>query len=186
MRDYPAEYDEENLNNAYFAEAFPDTEGLGDLYRQTYKWTPCGPSMGATITYVKVFEPDYGSDMPYEEQVTETLYCDNLYKLGTWAQMDDQGILLLGLCVSSIVEGVDYETETIEVDAKQLDEEPEKFAARFSAAVEKINKEADSIWNDTHGCESCAKHWGIDFDAECGNIPVWTECAECGGSGTVI
>jgi hypothetical protein len=35
MNDYPPEYDQENLDNQYFAEAFPDAKGLGDLYRQT-------------------------------------------------------------------------------------------------------------------------------------------------------
>jgi hypothetical protein len=36
MKDYPEEYDQENLDNQYLAEAFPDAKGLGDLYRQTY------------------------------------------------------------------------------------------------------------------------------------------------------
>jgi hypothetical protein len=35
MKDYPEEYDQENLDNQYLAEAFPDAKGLGDLYRQT-------------------------------------------------------------------------------------------------------------------------------------------------------
>jgi hypothetical protein len=42
---------------------------------------------------------------------------------------------------------------------KQLDEEPKAFAERFYKAVKEVNAEANSIWNDTHGCETCAKHW---------------------------
>jgi hypothetical protein len=47
MKDYPEEYDQENLDNQYLAEAFPDAKGLGDLYRQTYKYTACGPWLSA-------------------------------------------------------------------------------------------------------------------------------------------
>ena len=58
MRDYPTEYDEEHLDNQYFARAFPDAKGLGDLYHQTYKYTACGPYLSAKIQYIKVLEPD--------------------------------------------------------------------------------------------------------------------------------
>jgi hypothetical protein len=53
MKDYPEEYDQENLDNQYLAEAFPDAKGLGDLYRQTYKYTACGPWLSAEFNTSK-------------------------------------------------------------------------------------------------------------------------------------
>jgi hypothetical protein len=69
MNDYPTEYDQENLDNQYFAEAFPDAKGLGDLYRQTYKWIACGPWLSAKVQYIKVLEPDGFDDYPHEQEV---------------------------------------------------------------------------------------------------------------------
>jgi hypothetical protein len=153
MNDYPPEYDQEQLDNQYFAKAFPDAKGLGDLYRQTYKYTACGPWLSARIQYIKVIESDgYGGDMPFEKEVVEWVHSDDLYSLGTWADMDSQGVLVTALMVGSIVEGCDQGTDQHELGVKQLDEEPKAFAERFYKAVEAVNAEANSIWNDTHGC----------------------------------
>jgi len=190
MRDYPTEYDQENLNNSLLAEAFPDAKGLGDLYRQTYKYTECGPWLSAQIQYIKVIESDgYGSDMPYEQKVIEWVHSDDLYNLGTWADMDSKGILVTALMVGSIVEGCDHGTEEHELEVKHLDEEAQEFAERFYKTVEEINAEAKTIWNDTHGCETCAIHWqedGLKFDGADGATPVWEDCPECGGDGVWV
>ena len=112
MKDYPEEYDQENLDNKYLAEAFPDAKGLGDLYRQTYKYTACGPWLSARIQYIKVLETDgFSGDMPYEKEVVEWVHSDDLYSLGTWADMDSQGALVTALMVGSIVEGCDQGTD---------------------------------------------------------------------------
>ena len=152
MNDYPPEYDQENLDNQYFAEAFPDAKGLGDLYRQTYKYTACGPWLSARIQYIKVLEPDGFDDYPHAQEVEEWIHSDDLYRLGTWADMDSQGVLVTALMVGSIVEGCDFGTDEHELEVKQLDEEPDVFAKRFNDAVEAVNAEANSIWNDTQEC----------------------------------
>lgn len=178
--------DAENLDNRYFFEAFPDFVSFAELYRATYKYTSCGPSLGVTVTYRKTVESDGFNDLPFDQQVTETLYCSELEKLGTWEDMDNAGILAVSLCVSSIVEGVDQCTATHEVEVQQLDETPSEFAHRFYSTVDAVNTEANDIWHETHGCETCAQHWDVDFDENFGQIPVWTECPNCGGFGTVI
>lgn len=197
MRDYPPEYDQERLDNKYLAEAFPDAKGLGDLYRQTYKYTECGPWLSARIQYIKVLEPDGFDDYPHEQEVEEWIHSNELYRLGTWADMDSQGILVTALMVGSIVEGVDFGTAEYELEINQLDEWPKDFAKRFYKAVEEVNDEANFIWNDTHGCETCAKHWhdeGVlshtygSFEGWDGRTPVWKDCPApaCQGSGVVV
>lgn len=196
MNDYPPEYDEECLNNQYFAKAFPDAEGLGDLYLQTYKYTACGPWLSAKIQYTKVLETDgYNGDMPCEKEVVEWVHSTDLYRLGSWSDMDSQGMLVTALKVGSIVEGVDYGTDEHGLEVKQLGEDPEQFAKRFYKAVEEVNAEANSIWNDTHGCETCAKHWHEEgvlshsygrFEGNDGVTPIWKDCPACGGAGNVI
>jgi hypothetical protein len=108
MNDYPPEYDQEQLDNQYFAKAFQDAKGLGDLYRQTYKYTACGPWLSARIQYIKVLEPDGFDDYPHEQEVVEWIHSDDLYRLGTWADMDSQGVLVTALMVGSIVEGLRF------------------------------------------------------------------------------
>ena len=100
MNDYPPEYDQENLDNQYFAEAFPGAKGLGDLYRQIYKYTACGPWLSAEIQYIKVLETDgFSGDMPYEKEVVEWVHSDDLYRLDTRADMDSKGVLVTALMV---------------------------------------------------------------------------------------
>ena len=146
MKDYPQEYDEERLDNQYFAEAFPDAKGLGDLYRQTYKYTECGPWLSARVQYIKVLEPDGLDEYPHEQKVVEWVHSDDLYRLGTWADMDAQGILVTALMVGSIVEGCDHETDSHEIEVRQLDEDPDQFAERFYKVVEAVNDEANYIF----------------------------------------
>ena len=148
MNDYPQEYDEERLDNQYFAEAFPDAKGLGDLYRQTYKYTACGPWLSARVQYIKVLEPNGFDEYPHEQEVTEWFHSDDLYRLGSWSDMDSQGVLVTALMVGSIVEGCDQGTSEYELEVKQLDEGPEQFAERFYKTVEEVNTEAKLIWNE--------------------------------------
>lgn len=165
----------EPKDNELVKEAFSEYEGLGDLYRTTYKYTACGPSVGACI------EPG------------GWMYCDSLYKLGTWEDMDKKGQVILALSVGSIVEGVGYDCDTIEIEVHSF-ETAEALEAAFDEAVDDVNKQADAIWKETHGCETCEKHWreeGMTTDAYgnelgTGTTPVWDECPDCGGSGTII
>ena len=195
IKDYPTEYDEEHLDNQYFAKAFPDAKGLEDLYRQIYEYTACGAYLSAKIQYIKVLEPDGFDEYPHEQEIEEWVNSDDLCRLGTWSDMDSQGVLVTALMVGSIVEGCDHGTDEHEIEVKQLDEEPEQFARRFFKAVEETDAEANSIWNDTHGCETCAKHWHDEALIEWGRggqngndgmTPIWKDCPACGGAGVVI
>ncbi len=174
----------EQLNNQYFAEAFPDYSGPGELYRALYKYTACGPSLGVTISFIEELPPDGFSDFGGEREAYRTLYCDDLYKLGTWADMDARGELITAFQIGSIVEGVDYDCQTIELDADQLDEEPGEFHDRFMKAVDDVNDEANSIWMDTHACDTCMAHWAEEgiTEFELGD-PVWLDCPDCNGDG---
>ena len=184
MRDYPPEYDIDQENNRYFAEAFPDADSPSELYRQAYKYTSCGAYLSVQIQYYKTIEPDGFNEFPFDQLVSEWVDCGELSRLGTWKDMDQQGMLVTSLLVGSIVEGVDYGTDNIEVDAKQTEEDPSEYRKRFDAALIEVEQQADSIWNDTHGCEACAEHWGINLDDEMS--PIWTECPDCDGTGSVI
>ena len=179
MRDYP---DAEDQSNRYFAEAFPDADSPAELYRQVYKYTDCGAYMCMTIEYLEVTGTCF--DDYHEQMVRKTISADDLHELGTWKAMDERGQLAVSFTVGSIVEGVDYGTDDIEIEAKQLDEEPEEFNNRFYVALSEVEREAESIWSETHGCETCAKHFGINLDAELS--PVWTDCPDCEANGRFV
>ena len=133
---------------------------LGELYRTVYKYTACGPSLGVRLT------------------TGETYYCSDLYEISIDAVRSGE-VAIVEVYISSIVEGVDGETGT-EVLC------PGATPDQFWAAVQRIDEEADAIWKETHGCEKCAAHWGVEFDAEVGAIPVWSDCPGCDGAGIVI
>ena len=189
MRDYPPEYDNEEPENRYFLEAFPDADSPAELYRQVYKYTSCGAYLSVQIQYFKTTEPDGFNEFPFDQLVSEWVNCGELSRLGTWKDMDQQGVLVTSLLVGSIVEGVDDGTDNIEVDAKQTEEDPSEYRTRFDAALTEVENQAKAIWNDTHGCESCVAYWtdqGIDIDDSGGLVPVYKYCPDCQGHGTVI
>ena len=188
------EYDD-MPDNSHIAEAFPDYASIGELYRAVYRYTACGPSIGVTIVFEE--EPDdfdFSPDMAGGEQ-TRTLYCDDLYKLGTWKELDEQGVVITEISVSSIVEGVDQCTDTHYIDCDGLTFEPADIRNYFWDAVEAVNLEAHEIWQETHGCETCAKHWHSEghtlgewgsFEGCDGITPIWPDCPDCEGSGAII
>jgi len=181
-KDYPPEYDIDQNDNKYFAEAFPDANSPAELYRQVYKYTDCGAYMCMTIEYLEVTGTCF--DDYHEQMVRKTISADDLHELGTWKAMDEQGQLAVSFTVGSIVEGVDYGTDDIEIEAKQLDETPSEYRSRFHVALKEVEEQAESIWQDTHGCETCAKNFKIDLDKE--HSPIWTMCPACQGNGTSI
>lgn len=191
MYDYPPEYDNEQLDNSIVEEAFGSYESLGEMYRSIYKYTSCGPSIGVCISYFKTVEPDGFNDYLCDQEVSEWIYCSGLYKLGTWKDMQDNGYLITAISVSSIVEGVDYDTDTIEIECHPDKLEAELIPADgddlaktlsrlFDAALVEIERQAEAIWHDTHGCETCIAHWNGESHA------IWTDCPDCDGEGTVI
>ena len=189
MNEFSPENNTEQLDNRYFAEAFPDADSPSELYRQVYKYTSCGAYLSVQIEYYKTIEPDGFNEFPFDQLVNEWVNCGELSRLGTWKDMDSQGMLVTALLVGSIVEGVDYGTDDIEVVANQTDEDPSDYRTRFDAALTEVEQQADSIWNDTHGCESCAAYWtdqGLDIDDSGGLVPVYKYCPDCQGSGVSI
>jgi hypothetical protein len=193
MNDYPPEYDQEQLDNQYLAEAFPSADSPAELYRQVYKWTACGAYLSVRIDYIEVIEPDGFNDYPSEVERSRWVHSDGLKTLGTWKDLDERGILITALLVGSIVEGVDYGTDDIELEIDQLDEEPEAFNKRFYAAIDEVEAQALSIWNDTHGCDTCAEHWAEDAGITTqhllntwDSVPIWKECPDCEGHGIII
>jgi hypothetical protein len=160
-------------NNKKLQSAFRDYDSLGQLQRAVYKYVDCGPSMGATVL------------QPNGEK--KRVYCSGLYSLGTWLEMKDQ---VIEICVSSIVEGCDQETDTYEIVLEG--KTPAKIRKEFWDAVDEVDKEAKSIWNQTHGCDACKKHWEEDSGYVCMDgfsaymVPVWTDCPECEGHGIII
>ena len=146
MRDYPDA--EDQLSNRYFAEAF-DADGPAELYRQVYKYTDCGAYLSITIEYLEVSGTCF--DDYHEQMVRKTISGDDLHDLRTWQAMDERGQLAVSFTVGSIVEGVDYGTDEIEIESKQLEETPSEYRKRFYEALEEVEQQAKAIWQDTHG-----------------------------------
>lgn len=73
----------------------------------------------------------------------------------------------------SIVEGIDAQVGayTIRLPCKASD---------LDRMIERIEKEANDLWNDTHGCEACGG------ENELGYRTINPACAECDGQGTII
>ena len=193
MHDYPPEYDQENLDNTYLAEAFPNADSPAELYRQVYKWTACGAYLSVRINYFETIEPDGFNDYPSDVERSTWIHCGELHSLGSWKDLDEKGILVTALLVGSIVEGVDYGTDDIELEINQTGEEPEAFNKRFYSAIDEVEAQALSIWNDTHGCDTCLEHWAKEAGITEQNllniwdsVPVWKDCPECQGHGMVI
>lgn len=196
---------DEHEDNSVVEQAFCEHDGPGWVYITTYKHTACGPSVGFLFEYIKAVEAADAHDFPGEITVREWVYCDSLYRWGTWEDLAECGVLIRGIAVSSIVEGVDQCTHTHTIDctidalesAMTKDEAEQGLHATlrrlFYAAVYAVDKEAGEIWNDTHGCDTCAKHWaaysGITVEHlrdTWDSVPVWKDCPDCDGAGIVI
>jgi len=146
-------YDYEDLrNNDAIKDAFGrDFSGPADLYRSVYRYTACGPSIGFALNCE--FAADNGESAPGIGfgNGMKTIYCDDLRALGTWDDIDRAGFLIVAIFVSSIVEDTDAETETITIEIDHEADDGETISASFWAAVEKVNEQAETIWQDWHG-----------------------------------
>jgi hypothetical protein len=138
--------DQDQLSNRYFAEAFPDADSPAQLLQQVYKYTDCGAYLNMTIEYLEV--SGTGIDDYYEKMVRKTIVVDDLDELGTWKAMDERGQLVVSFTLGSIVEGVDYGTDEIEIESKQLEETSSEYRKRFDAALTEVEDQAESIWKE--------------------------------------
>ena len=174
-------------------------DGPGQFYKRVYKGTGCGPSIGFTFTHeIEEYSTGAGEMVPVEK--TDTLYCDDLWRLGSWEDMEDSGMQIIGVSVGSIVEGVDYDCDTIHLEHDE--DNTGLTSEKFWQAVQDVDDQANRIWKRTHGCEKCFElwmnapnnGWGIpvdhdsyvdtdDYDDVAGMLQVHGDCKFCGGSG---
>jgi hypothetical protein len=182
------------------------TDTLYGVYHSVYKYTDCGPSVGFLVRYV--IEQDNGEAGPGgvgNKEVRDWIYCDDLaqglkytpYRITREFMTGEYpSVHILGVSVGSIVEGVDQGCQTIRLEGEDFTPEA------FWQAVEDVNKEADEIWMNTHGCPGCAKLFIEEFGGlwdEYGNkveldadgypqdlIRVHPDCKQCGGTGMPI
>jgi len=156
---------DEQEDNSIVEEAFKDYDGPYSLYRACYKYTDCGPSIGFKVRY---WEPadDFDSgpnSMPYDKEVSRWVYCDDLYVLGSWKDLQEKGILIDAISVSSIVEGSDAEVPAIEIDCsvqeleKHLKDSEDSLSAcldrLFYKALDSVNAEACALWDEANNDE---------------------------------
>jgi hypothetical protein len=142
-----------------------DCETLGRLARNAYKYTDCGAWLSVEV---------------WHEDGNKLVHGDAVRDLATDAP-------ITAIHVGSIVEGVEHGTEVHIIDL--LDdafEEPSMAAAAYNAALAAVEQEANDIWQDTHGCPTCAKHWGEDSEGNDGMTPIWPDCPDCDGDGAVF
>ena len=125
------------------------------FYRSIIDYSDSGASMGVLLL---------GSRNP--------VYCDHLRSVASSA-------LVTTVYLSAIVEGVDRCTKTHVVSMAKPN-----AISRFDKALQAVDEEAGEIWDETHGCDSCAEHFGIN--RKVGYSPIWDGCPSCHGVGTVI
>jgi hypothetical protein len=143
------------------------------MYRCYYKYTDCGPWVSVHVN-------------------GQWIHCGDLHKLGTWAEMQQRGDILDEVLIGSIVEGVDAEAGPVSVRLDDLRSRRSKagnvtarsLRSAFSDAVSAVNAEAQQIWDETHGCDTCLAYW--EAEGLPGETAVWEECPECEGGGTII
>jgi hypothetical protein len=125
----------------------------GQLYHSIYKYSDYGITLGVLFS---------NQDSP--------IYCRNLYDLG-------KDNFPIEIHVSSILEGVEEKTSTHII--KLSEPTPAK---KLRKAIELIEEEAEDIWQNTHGCEGCAKLNGQSLNSE-EYTPVNINCKKCCGEG---
>ena len=88
---------------------------------------------------------------------------------GAWiAQSSD------GVTIGSIVEGCDEGTSVYTLDYPfEID--------LFWDSLDKVDKQAEEIWNDTHGCADCGEE-----NPETGYTAINFQCKTCEGEGIII
>jgi hypothetical protein len=151
-------FNDEEADNDLVKRAFADFDGPYDLYRSVYKNTDCGPNLGFKIRSFEAVQIEEEGAVGVVSEAcarVDTIWGSDLHRLGNWADMDSKGELVLAILVTSIVEGSDAETETIEIDCSidalesGLRDENDLLwsvlARRVFQAVETVNDQAAAI-----------------------------------------
>ena len=143
-------------NNARKLFRYFGAKNWGDIYRALYKGSDCGVSVGISLQ-------DDG----------KPVYCNDLYKYELNAPVYQ-------INISSIVEGVDIDTETHAVSLTEKGtSKTGDIIKRLFAAVEKVEEEAKYIWDQTHGCDECG------LEGEWGGNAINPNCKACKGEGEI-
>ena len=144
-------------NNAKKILRYFSAQSWGDVYRALYKGTTCGVSVGIACV---------GAERSF--------YCDELYKHGASTPV-------VTVLIGSIVEGVDFGCQTVEVDLTERGtRRTGDIIKRLFAACESVEAEAKYIWNETHGCPKC------DIKGEWGHPAINPKCKSCKGKGQIL
>lgn len=114
-------------------------DNLYGIYRPIYKYTDCGPSIGFKIRGMPATHA-MREGAPWREGDGDVwFYCDDLGRLGTFAEMEAAGLEVIEVSVSSIVEGSD-----VEIDGEKLPVTTSKDD--FWKAVTAVDEEAKFYW----------------------------------------
>ena len=114
-------------------------DDLFGIYRPIYKYTDCGPSIGFKIRGMPA-EHEMREGAPWREGEGDVwFYCDDLGRLGTFAEMEAAGLEGIEVSVSSIVEGSDAEIEGEKLPVTTSKED-------FWKAVTAVDEEAKFYW----------------------------------------
>ena len=158
------------INAPLLGSVFEDYSSPYDLYHSLYRYSNCGVTVGMRFALWHDNHDRYNSDLPDK-----------------WTDGD----FISHLLVSSIVEGCDEGTMLVEVPIGDI----ATLNARLHKAIERVEAEAENIWNESHGCFSCFRHWkrttdcydkGDKYINLAGTVPVWTDCPNCEGRGVIL
>jgi hypothetical protein len=147
---------------------------LGEIYRRVYKGTDCGPSIGFLIRNLPA-EHDARKGASWREGDGEVwLYCDDLYKLPTIEEMGTLGWEIIGVSISSIVEGSDVEIDGDQLCSSNYHKLPK--LKDFWTCVEEVNAQASFYWERDNSHWYCVRDKDGDqygFHETWGEL-VWT------------
>lgn len=127
---------------------------------------------------------------PWENDTTETYISGELDRIfeGKTEVKEKAGFNVpfgkrLVFYCGSTIEGVDQYADAAPV---RLPCKPEAL----DRAVLEVEREAQAIWNNTHGCKVCAVTWtkelGYKVKYQVGETAVHDNCPECRGAGEII
>ena len=133
------------------ATAFSHYDSPYEIYRYTYKYTACGPSIGFFVKK-EVHTPTTNDPMKSGLE-GGWIYCDDLRKLGaSWEEVEANGYEIEAIDVSSIVEGSDAEVPGEQLLLSDF-KTPADLDEAFYKLVEDVNDEACRLWDEANSEE---------------------------------
>jgi len=168
------------------AESYPDGENADLFPIPVVEWAQHNSDeicmirteieSGPMITDIKVLAEIVGAD-PTERSLSRRVYKST--ECGAWLVLVEGGVR-----VGSIVEGTDRCADPVTLTYPFL-------AGEFWEALEDIERQCNTIWKETHGCEKCwpegtVDQYGNEFKPGEVGAPVNPECPGCGGDGIIL